>query len=159
MDIAFTVGVGKIVTLKLAALPEHPFKVGATEILPVIFALVLFKGAVHGAICPFPLAAISILVFVFVQSKAAPEGTLTKLGIVMVVPGHACIDETAFTVGVGLTVTLKLNACPWHVLSVGVTEIIPVILAFVVLVGAVHGEILPVPAAKSPMIGLEFAHV
>ena len=156
---AFTAGVGKIVTSKFTVLPGQPFKVGKTEIFPVIFTFVVLFGAVHGGICPFPLASIPIFVLVLVQLKPAPEGTLTKLGIVMVVPGQACTDETAFTVGVGLTVTLKLNACPWHVLSVGVTEIIPVILAFVVLGGAVHDKILPLPAAKSPMIGLEFVHV
>ena len=45
-----TVGVGLIVTVKLFAVPTQPLYVGVTVTVPVIGALVLFAGAVHGAI-------------------------------------------------------------------------------------------------------------
>ena len=46
-----------------------------------------------------------------------------------------------------------------HELTLGVTVIVPVILAKVSLVGAVHVGILSVPLAKIPIAGLLFIHV
>lgn len=67
----------------------------------------MFEGAAHGVIFPLPFAAIPIAVLVLVHVKEAPEGTLTKLGIVIVSPGHTAIFDIELLVGVGNTLTEK----------------------------------------------------
>ena len=61
-------------------------------------------------------------------------------------------------VGVGYKVTLKVMGVPAHPLRVGVTVIIPTIFAPVLLVGAFHDVILPVPLATRPIAVFEFVH-
>ena len=62
--------------------------VGVTVIVPVIFKLVVFAGAVHVIILLVPLAAKPIAVFELVQAIVAPVGVLTKAPILIGEPGH-----------------------------------------------------------------------
>lgn len=68
--------------------PVHPFKVGVTVIVPVIFAAVLLAGAAHELMLPFPLAARPMDVFELIQLKLDPAGTLPKFGNEIVAPGQ-----------------------------------------------------------------------
>lgn len=94
-------GVGYIVTVKLAGLPVHPFNVGVTVILPVIFEPVPLGGAFHCGIFPVPLAEMPIAVFEFTHEKELPVGLLVKAPGLIVEPGQTEILDTAFVVGVG----------------------------------------------------------
>jgi hypothetical protein len=68
----------------------------------------------------------------------------------VVAPLHSVWLETAFTVGVGLTVIVKVVDAPTHPLAVGVTMITAVTGALAVFV-AVNAAISPVPVAASPI--------
>jgi hypothetical protein len=59
----------------------------------------------------------------------------------------------AVTVGVGLTVMVKVCTAPLHPLAVGVTVIVAVTGVVPVLIALKDG-MLPVPLAASPMDGL-----
>ena len=48
-------------------------------------------------------------------------------------------------------VTLKFIGGPWHPLSVGMTEIVPTIFAFVAFAGAIHDVIFPMPLVARPI--------
>ena len=63
--------------------------------------------------------------------------------------------ETAATVGVGLTVIVKVVDAPVQPFAEGVTVMVAVIGAFVVFT-AVKAAILPVPLAARPMLGAVF---
>ena len=65
-DGSFTVGIVLIVITNVTGVPEHPFALGVTIIVPEIFALVVFVP-VNAAIFPVPLAAKPIAVLEFVQ--------------------------------------------------------------------------------------------
>ena len=65
-------------------------------------------------------------------------------------PAHTLWLAIAFTDGVGFTVIVKLTGPPPQPDAVGVTVMVAVIGALVVLV-AVNDGILPVPLAASPM--------
>jgi len=80
--------------------------------VPVIFVPVLLAGAVHVLILPEPLAASPILVFELANEKVAPDGTLTKLPILMGVPGQTAIFVLGLTTGVGYIVTVKHIGVP-----------------------------------------------
>jgi len=98
-----------------------------------------------------------VLEFVHVNNE--PEGVLAKFGIVIVSPGQTAIFEIEFTDGVGYMVTVKLVDVPLHPFNVGVTVIVLVMSRLVVLGGAVHDVILPVPFATRPIAVFEFVHV
>jgi hypothetical protein len=154
-----TVGVGYIVTVKLIVLPTHPFvDVGVTTIVPVIFEVVPFAGAVHEFISPVPEAPKPIDVLLFVHVYVVPERFPPKAGIAMVAAGHTAMLLKCVTVGVGYMVTVKLITVPEHPFKVGVTFIVPVIFAPVPFAGAFHPEIFPVPLAPNPIAVLEFVH-
>ena len=81
-----------------------------------------------------------------------------KLTASVGVPLHFVWSAGSFTVGVGLTVTVKETGVPGQLLIVGVTSIVPLIGAFVVLV-IVNGAILPVPMATNPIAGFVFVQL
>jgi hypothetical protein len=73
-------------------------------------------------------------------------------------PLHTFWLLTAFTVGTGFTVTVKLCAAPLQPKAVGVT-LINAVADTVVLLMPVNAAILPVPDASSrPMPVLLFVH-
>ena len=81
--------------------PVQPLSVGVTVIVLIILAPVLFRGAFHDAILPVPLATSPMAVLELVHAKVAPDGTLTKLPMLMVEPGQTAILDIWVTVGEG----------------------------------------------------------
>ena len=73
-------------------------------------------------------------------------------------PLHLVWSAGLVTVGVGLTVMVKVDGTPGQPVDVGVTVIVPVIGAFVALV-AVNEAISPVPLAAKPMAVLVFVQL
>ena len=71
---------------------------------------------------------------------------------------HTTWLATAFIVGVGFTVIVKLLGVPAHPLAVGVTVIVATTGAVPTLV-AVNDAIFPVPAAASPIDGWVFVQL
>ena len=79
--------------------------------MPLFIALKL-------AILPVPLAARPMLVVLFVQLYTVPGGLVTapvNTTAVVGAPLHTTWLATAFTVGIGLTVTVAVMAVPVHV--------------------------------------------
>lgn len=114
--------------------------------------------AVKAAILPVPDAARPILMLLLVQLNTVP-GT----GPVKLIAAVAALLQTAWLVGwsivgAGLTVIVKVTGVPTQatppLVNVGVTTIVPVMGAVVVLVATKFK--LPVPAAGRPIAGLEF---
>ena len=100
---------------------------------------------------PVPDAANPIPVFVLAQLYTVPGTKPVKLAVT-VTPAHTVWLACAFTVGVGLTVIVKLIGVPAHPLAVGVTVIVATTGALVILV-ATKLAMLPLPAAASPIDG------
>lgn len=145
-----------MVIVKLTGDPTHPFNVGVTEMVLVIGVeppLVPTKVAMF----PVPLAPSPIPVFEFVHVNVAPAGVLENVpGETL--PPHCEIGVMAFTIGLGLTVIVKVVAGPTQPLNVGTTEIVLVIGALVALAAVKVGK-LPEPLAPSPMAVLLLVHV
>ena len=69
------------------------------------------------------------------------------------------IDRVTFAIlGVGFTVIVNVSVLPEHPLTDGVTTIVEVIDALVLL-AAVNTRILPVPLAAKPVAELSLVHV
>lgn len=102
---------------------------------------------------PFPDTGIPFAVLLLVQAKVLPgTGPPTVIcGFVAVL--QMLMLEIELTVGVGLTVMVKDCVGPGHPLAVGVTVMVPEILAVVGLV-VVNEGMSPVPDAASPIAGL-----
>ena len=77
--------------VKVIGVPAQPLIEGVTVIVLIILTPVLLAGAVQEAILPVPLATSPIAVFELVHPKVAPDGTLTKLPMLMVDPGQTAI--------------------------------------------------------------------
>ena len=73
---------------------------------------------------------------------------------VVAAPLHNVWGVTAFTVGVGFTVIVKVRGVPGQPLAVGVTVTVAVTGVLPVLV-AVNEPMLPFPLAARPMLGSE----
>ena len=107
---------------------------------------------------PVPLALSPMLVLLLVQVKVAPAGTLVKLVPATAVPGHTVLfagTVAGFTIGLGLTVMVKVFDVPAQPFTVGVTVMVPVMGVLPELVEVKPGT-LPVPLAPSPMEVLLF---
>jgi hypothetical protein len=79
-EIAFTIGVGLMVTVKVfvfAPTLTHPFFDADTTIVPTMSTPVLFVGAVY-TISPEPLNPMPIAALLFVHDSAAPITSLVK---------------------------------------------------------------------------------
>ena len=113
--------------------------------------------AVKAGMLPVPFAPSPIAVLVLVQVKLPPAGVLTKLLASTVALLHTIVSAGTSTVGVGFTVMVKLDGVPAQPLTVGVTVIVAVMGAVVVLV-AVKLGILPVSLAAKPIVTSEFVH-
>jgi hypothetical protein len=103
---------------------------------------------------PDPEAANPIEVLLFVQLNVAPPIVLPKVKDVTLSPLQYETSLTAFTVGVGLTVIVKLFVGPVHPFAVGVMIMLDDIAALPVLV-AVKDGILPEPLAAKPIVVFE----
>jgi hypothetical protein len=109
---------------------------------------------------PEPLEARPIVALLFVQLKTVPDTVPVKLTAVVLEPSHnSWLPLLSVTVGVGLTVTVKLPGVPVQVMLfvyVGVTVIFPVIGAVAPPLAEVN-DILPEPDAPSPIAVLLLA--
>ena len=143
--------------VKSCEVPLQPLADGVTVIVAVFIALALFV-AVNEAISPAPLAGNPIAVLLFVQLLTVPATELLKLIAEVVVLLHNVWSDTDATSGVGLTVIVKLCGVPEHTLTEGVTVIVAVIAALVLLV-PVNEAILPVPLDASPIEGSLFVQL
>lgn len=147
--------------VKLVELPVQPAAEGVTVIVAVIGALVVLM-AVKAAILPVPDAASPIAVLLLVQLYTVPATAPVKFIAAVVDPLHKDWFATAFTVGVGFTVMVKLVGVPLQLtpplVYVDVTVIVAVIGTFVVFV-AIKAGILPVPAPARPIAVLLFVQV
>lgn len=99
---------------------------------------------------PIPDAPRPIVVLLLVHVNTVPAAAPVKVTAVVLLPAHTVWFATAFTVGVGFTVMVKLTGKPPQPVEEGVTVMVAVIGALVLLV-AVKLAILPVPLAASPM--------
>ena len=72
-----------------------------------------------------------------IHVKVAPAGTLTKSAGSADAPGHPLTLLIALMVGVGRTVIVNEELEPVHPFKVGIIEMVPTILVFVVFAGAV----------------------
>lgn len=147
---------GFTVMLKLCDVPVQLtpslVNVGVTVIVPVI-GVVNGLAAVKLAIFPVPLAGKPIAGLLLIQLYTVPATAPVKVTAAVDAPRHSVWLATAFTVGVGFTVIVKLCGVPVQVAAVGVTVIVAVCTVVPVLV-AVKLGILPVPPAASPMLVL-----
>lgn len=100
--------------VKLVELPVQPVADGVTVIVAVIGALVVLV-AVNAAILPVPDAASPIVVLLLVQLYTVPATAPVKFIAVVVDPLHNDWLGTAFTVGVGFTVMVKVVGVPLQV--------------------------------------------
>ena len=69
----------------------------------------------------------------------------------MFAPGQTEIFEIAVRTGIGLMVTLKVMGVPEQPFKFGATIKEPTILFEVVLLGAIQGEIFPIPEPLTPI--------
>ena len=153
-----TVGVGYTVILNVMGVPAQPSSDGITVIMPVISALVALAGAVHDGIFPEPEVPSPMAVLLLVHVYVVPGILAVNAGMLIRSPGQTATDAMGFATGVGKTVTVKLTGLPVQPFDdVGVMVIVPIILAPVVLGGAVQEAILPVPEETSPISVLLFA--
>ena len=117
--------------------------------------------AVKLGILPVPAAARPMPGWLLVQLNTVPATVPVKVTAVVADPLQRTWLATAFTVGVGFTVIVKLIGVPLQLtpplVYTGVTVIVAVTGAFVVLV-AVKAGILPDPLAASPMLGKLLDH-
>ena len=108
--------------------------------------------AVNTPMLPVPAEASPMEERLLVQVNTVPATAPVKFTAAVEAPLHTTWLVTAFTVGVGLTVTVKVIFDPVHPLKVGVTTMVATTAAVPVLV-AVNAGIKPVPLAAMPMDG------
>lgn len=114
-----TLGVGKMVTVKLDGEPTHPAYVGVTLMVPVIVVPVPFAGAFHDGILPLPLLSIPMVAFVFVQLYVAFGGLLWNVLGANCPPGQELKLDKPITTATGLTNTVAVVGLPEHPETVG----------------------------------------
>lgn len=143
--------------VKLCEGPGQPFADGATVIVAVTGALVVLI-TLNDGISPVPPAARPIEVLSLAQLKPVPLTAPVKLIALVVAPLHKIWLAGCTTLGVGLTVMVKLCAAAVQLLAEGVTVIVAVTGALVVLI-AIKDGILPVPLATRPIEVLSLAQL
>lgn len=104
----------------------------------------------NDGILPMPEPPSPIVVLLLVQVYTVPATGPLMVTAAVLAPAHTVWLAIAFTAGVGFTVMVKLTGAPPQPVDVGVTVMVAVIGALVLLV-AVKAGILPVPAAANPM--------
>lgn len=109
--------------------------------------------ATNAGILPVPLAPKPIVVLLFVQVNTVPVTAPVKFIGAVVFPVHTVTLAGCVTVGVGLTVIVKLTAVPAQPAADGVTVMVAVCTVPVALV-AMKLAMLPVPEAAKPILVL-----
>lgn len=148
-DTAVTVGVGFTVMVNDRVGPTQVLAVGVTTTVPLMGAVVVFV-AVNTGIEVTPLIPSPIVMLELVHEKDVPATGLLKLMAVVVLVLHHTWFTTAFTVGVGFTVMVKLMLGPVQPLAEGTTVMLPTMGVVPVLVAVKEG-MFPLPPAPRPM--------
>ena len=164
--IAFTLGVGFTVTVKLLGTPRQVTPPRVSEGVIVIVATtgaVPLLVAVYAGILPTPAPAIPIEGCVFVHWNTVPTDGPYSDNSGIAVPLHTtALLSGVLSSGVGFTVIVNVIGAPLHVIPPLLKRGVTVIVATtgpVVLLIAVKLAILPVPLAANPMLGVLFVHV
>lgn len=155
--IAGILGSGFIVNVNVRGVPLQPLNVGVAVKFPDI-AVVPVLVPINEEIFPFPEAPIPIAVFEFVQAMLEVAGVTVKVIAVLFAFAQIVWLVTAVKVGDGSTVIVYDDGMPTHPLSVGVTVMVDVIVAPVVLV-AVNAGMFALPLAAKPIAVFEFVQV
>lgn len=148
---ATTLGVGFTVIVKFVDTPVHPLNTGVTVIVATTGTVPPFTPA-NAAMLPLPLAANPIEGVLLVQLKVVPPTAPLNVIAVVLLPLQTTWLATAATVGVGLTVIVKLVGVPGHPLNTGVTVIVATVGTAPVFT-PVKTAILPDPLAPKPIEG------
>jgi hypothetical protein len=135
--------------VKTCAGPGQLFASGVTMIVAVTGALVKLI-AVNDGISPLPLAAKPMEILSLVQLKMVPLTDPAKFIALVAASLHKTWLAGCTTSGVGFTVMVKLCAGPVQLFASGVTMMVAVTGALVILT-AVNDGIFPVPLAAKPM--------
>ena len=143
--------------VKLCAGPWHPFANGATEMIAITGALVVFN-AVKDGIFPVPLPAKPMEGLLLLQVKLVPLTAPVKFIALVAAPLHTVWLAGTAILGVGLTVIVKLCEGPGQPLARGVTVIVAITGALVEFV-AVNDGIFPLPLAAKPIEVLLFVQL
>jgi hypothetical protein len=114
--------------------------------------------AVYPGIFPEPLAPKPMAVLEFTQLKLVAVTPLVKVVAGTVTPLQYVAFGTALTVGIGLTVILKLAGVPTQELADGVTVTIPVTGEAPVLL-EVKEAMFPSPEAPKPIVAFELVQL
>lgn len=150
-------GEGFTVMIKLCAGPAQLFADGVIVIVAVTGALVVLI-AVKDGISPTPLVTKPIKALLFVQLKLVPLTAPVKLITLVAEPLHKIWFAGRTTSGVGFTVIIKFCGVPGQSIDDGVTVMVAVMGALVVLI-AVNDGILPLPLAAKPIEVLLFTQL
>ena len=161
LDIAFTLGVGFTVIVKLCGGPVHVTPPSVSDGVIVINATtgaVPALVAIKPGILPVPIPARPIDGCVLVHKKIVPTDGPNKASGDIAVPLHTTwLLSTVLSTGVGLTAIVNVVGAPVHVtpplLNVGVTTIVATTWPVVLLI-AVKLAILPTPVAAKPIDGV-----
>ena len=149
-----TLGKGKTVTIKVRGVPGQPNSEGVTVMLPVVVVVTVAAISFRS---PEPLKGTPVAPLLLVQVYVAPEELPVKEAKM------ASFAQTVklgigSTVGMGLTVMVKVCGSPTQLPKEGVTVMVPVSGK---PLGALPVKLnwLPVPAGPRPMAGLSLAQV
>ena len=145
-------GVGFTVMVKVDGVPGQLLAVGVTVMVAVIGVVPVFT-ALNDAMFPLPDAPNPMDGVLFAQAKDVPVTGPAKFMAAVGAPLHKVWFATAFTVGVGFTVIVKLIGVPGHPFAVGVTVIVDV-MGVVPALAAVNAGIFPEPPPPNPMVVL-----
>jgi hypothetical protein len=130
-------------------MPGQPAADGVTVMVAVTAALVVLI-AVNAGIFPLPLAPNPIEGLLFVQLKVEPLTAPVKFIVLVIALLHKVWFAGCTTLGVGFTVIVNVFGKPGQPVADGVTVIVAVSGALVVLV-AVKAGIFPFPLAANPI--------
>ena len=143
-------GVGFTVMVKLCAAPVQPLAVGVT-VMVAVTGVVPVLMAVNDPMFPLPEAGRPMELLLFVQLNVVLITAPVKLMAVVGLPLQMAWLPGLTTVGVGLTVTVKLMGVPGHPLAVGVTVTV-VVTGVVPGFDAVKAGIFPEPLVPKPTL-------
>jgi hypothetical protein len=138
-------------------IPGQPAKDGVTVMVAVAVVLLLLM-AVNDGMVPLPLAGKPMELLLFVQLKVVPATAPVNVIALVAAPLHTVWFEGCVTSGVGLTVIVNVLAVPGQPAAEGVTVMVAVTGALLLLV-AVKAAMFPLPLAGKPIEVLLFVQL
>lgn len=149
MATVFTLVVGLTVTLKEVLLPVHPPTEGVTVTVATCVlapALIAVKEGI------FPVPEVPKPTFTeLVHANVVPAEKLVKAMAALLFPLQVITFEMVLTVGLCLTVTVKVVGVPEHPPTRGVTVMVAVTSALLLLL-AIKAGIEPEPEVPNPIL-------